>query len=78
MAEIDADSNAQLRWPEKVTKTTDPAVDAVISPLAGLSRLPTAEHVVVYDSIHGKLRQELDAGPDGDAEFPGGTKEGGA
>lgn len=78
MAQTDADSNAQLSWPENVTRTTDPAVDAVISRLAGLSRVPTAEHVAVYDAIHGKLRQELDAEPDCGAGSRGGAGEGGA
>ncbi|MCY0906434.1 hypothetical protein [Arthrobacter sp. H14-L1] len=77
MAEIHADSNAQRPWPESVTRTADPDVDAVISRLAGLARMPTSEHIAVYDAIHEQLRQELDAEPDGGAGPRSGVGEGG-
>lgn len=51
--------------------TGDPRVDRVVAALDGLAGSSPAEHVAVFEGIHGELRQvlsELDSGP---AAVPG-------
>ncbi len=41
-----------------------PAVDAVLSEVAGLAGLPVADHVGVFERAHDQLRRALDADPE--------------
>lgn len=47
--------------PDGAGETGNAAVDAVIASLAGLTELPVAEHVAVFERAHDQLRGALDA-----------------
>ena len=42
-----------------VASTGDPRVDATLAQLDALATLPTAEHVAMFDDVHGQLQDCL-------------------
>jgi hypothetical protein len=49
----------EVRAAADLPETGDPRVDQVLSGLAGIDDLPTADHVGVYDQVHRGLQDAL-------------------
>jgi hypothetical protein len=51
-------------WPDAdAAGTGDPSVDAVLSSLAGLPKMPVADHEAVYSDLHDALLETLNEEP---------------
>jgi hypothetical protein len=53
-----ANASDAAGW-EMPEPTGVPAVDEAVADVSGLDRLPTGEHVAIYDAVHRKLQDAL-------------------